>query len=83
MKRQRFYRFTSFAQNADIQMSGKRRNSTIDQKCIPDCHHIPAALCVQHRDQRISPIVSEKLGTLSDPVTTRSDKHTENDADRS
>ena len=32
MKRQRFYCFTSFAQNADIQMSGKRRNSTIDQK---------------------------------------------------
>ena len=28
---QRFYCFISFAQNADIHMSGKRRNSTIDQ----------------------------------------------------
>ena len=32
MKRQRFYCFVSFAQNADIRMSGIRRNSTIDPK---------------------------------------------------
>ena len=32
MKRHRFYCFISFAQNADIHMSGKRRNSTIGQK---------------------------------------------------
>ena len=30
-KRQRFYCFVNFAQNADVHMSGKRRNSTIDQ----------------------------------------------------
>ena len=40
-----------------------------------DCHHLPAVFCLQHRDQRISLIISEKLGTLSDPVHTRSDKH--------
>ena len=32
MKRQRIYCFISFAQNADIHVSGKRRNSTMDQK---------------------------------------------------
>ena len=31
MKRHRFYCFISFSQNADVQMSGKRRKSTIDQ----------------------------------------------------
>ena len=40
-----------------------------------DCHHIPAAHCVQHRDQRITLIVPANLGTFLDPVTTRSDKH--------
>ena len=32
MKRQRFSCCTSFAQNADIHLSGKRRNCTIDQR---------------------------------------------------
>ena len=32
MKRQRFYCFISFAQNADIHTGGKRRNSTIGEK---------------------------------------------------
>ena len=41
-----------------------------------DCHHIPAAVCLQHRDQRVSLINPENLGTLSDLVTTRSDQHT-------
>ena len=40
-----------------------------------DSHHSPAAVCLHHRDQRISPIISEKLGLSSDPLTTRSDKH--------
>ena len=39
-----------------------------------DCHHIPAAVCLQHRDQRISKIISE-MRPLLDLVTTRSDKH--------
>ena len=32
MKRQRFYCFISFAENTDIHMNGKRRNSTIGPK---------------------------------------------------
>ena len=32
MKRQRFYCFISFASDADIHVSGKQRNSTIDPK---------------------------------------------------
>ena len=35
-----------------------------------DCHHVPAAFCLQHRDERIS-----LLGTSSVPVQSRSDKH--------
>ena len=40
-----------------------------------DCHHIPAAFCLQHRDQRISPTIPENWEHLLDPVATRSDKH--------
>ena len=36
MKSQRFYCFIHFAWNADIHMSGKRRNSTIDPKWEDD-----------------------------------------------
>ena len=66
-------------------MSGKPRNSTIGPKweenflyngqLTTDCHHVPAAFCQLHRDKRISLIISEKLGTLSDPEATRGDKH--------
>ena len=37
MKRHRFYCFISFAQDADIHMSGKRRNSTIGPKWEDNC----------------------------------------------
>ena len=74
-------------------MSGKRRNSTIDQKWEDnylDNGQLSTSRCIKtviifqqhfvynieiHWDQRISPIISEKVGLLSDPVTTRSGKH--------
>ena len=74
IKHQRFYCFFSFAWNADIHVSGKRRNSTIVPKMgrqilvqwttqyfslHQDCHHIPAAFCLQHREQKISLMVPE------------------------
>ena len=42
---------------------------------VPRVSSVPAAVCLQHRDQQISKIIPEILGLLSDPVTTRSDKH--------
>ena len=38
-----------------------KRGYSCDQvfSLYQDCHHIPAAFCLQHRDQRISPIISE------------------------
>ena len=64
----------ALTQNADIQMSGKRRNFTSWPKMgiqlienwttqyfslYQDCHHIPAAFCLQHQDQRISLLIPE------------------------
>ena len=42
---------------------------------VPRMTSIPAAGCLQHQDQRISKFYSRKLGLLSDPDTTRSDKY--------
>ena len=86
MKRLRFHRFSYFAQNTDIHLSGKTPKlhdwpimgsqplvqwTTSFFLSYQDCH----LFRLQHRDQRISKILAEKLGLLSDPVTTRSDKH--------
>ena len=75
MKRQRFYRFVRFAQNTDIHLNGKTVKlhdwpkmgsqflvqwTTSYFLSYQDCHHIPAAVCLQRRDQRISPIILEK-----------------------
>ena len=88
MKRQRFCCFISFAQNADIHMSGKRRNSTIDQKMgrqllVPRTTQYFMLYQDLSSSSRLSSTTrstdqsnySKKLGTLSDPVTTWSDKH--------
>ena len=89
MKRQRFYCFISFAQNSDIHMSGKRRNSTIGPKWEDKYLHsgqlrtsrcIKTVIIFQHNLSSTSRSTeqsnySRKLGTLSDPATTRSDKH--------
>ena len=54
-------------------------------RCIKTVIICQQHLCLQHRDPRISLIIPENWGTLSDPVTTRSDKHAcgKPDADRS
>ena len=90
MKRQRFYCFIYFAQNADIQMSGKWRNSTIDQKWEVNCLYngqLSTSRCIknviifqQHFLSSTSRTKDQsnycrKSGKLSDPVQTRSDKH--------
>ena len=89
MKRQRFCCFISFARNADIHMSGKRRNSAIDQKWEDNtCTVDNSILLVVSRLSSFSSSIlsstsrskdqsdySKNLGTLLDPVTTRSDKH--------
>ena len=50
------------------------QSTTQNFSLFQDCHHLPAAGCLQHRNQRNSPIIQE-LGTGLDPVITRSDKH--------
>ena len=55
--------------------NGKSTTCTVDNfvlLVVPGLSSVPAAVCLQHRDQRISKI--RKLVLLSDPVTTRSDK---------
>ena len=89
MKRQRFYRLIHLAQNTDIYFNEKTAKlhnwpKTGSQLLVQwttsyflsykDCHHIPAAVCLQHRDHRVSKIFP-KLRLLPDPVTTRSDMH--------
>ena len=79
MKRQRFYCFTYFAQNTDIHLSGKTAklhdwpimgNQLLVQWTTSyffsyqNCHpSIPAAVCLQHRDQRIETWF-QKIGTI-------------------
>ena len=90
MKRQRFYWFVSFAQNTDVHMSGKRRNSTIGPKWEDNFlkkNNIFVPLAEPRLSSSSSSIVSSpststeqsnyfrKLRTLLAPVTTRSDKH--------
>ena len=90
MKRQRFYLLHILcskhgypfewksAKLHDWPIMGNQLFCTMDNfvlLSVPGLSSIPAAVCLRHRDQRISPVVPEKLGTLSDPVTTRSDKH--------
>ena len=89
IKRQRLYCFMSFAQNAEIHMSGKRRNSTIGPKWEDNyLHNENSVLLVASRlSSSSSSILSSTLRTkdqfncsrkwrpLLDPVTTRSDKH--------
>ena len=73
MKRQRFYCFISFAQKrgcssewktAKLHRGPKMGSQLFVQwttqyfSLCQDCHHIPEAFCLQHRDQRISPIIS-------------------------
>ena len=84
-----FYWFISCAQNADIHMSGKRRNSTMTNK--REDNHLYSG---QHSTSRCFETVFiiqlhfvfnienkgsvklfQKMGLLSDTVTTRSDKH--------
>ena len=74
MKRQRFYCFIYFAQNTDIhtnRKNGETARLTPNGKTItctmnnfvplvvPGLSSIPAAVCLQHRDQRISKIIPE------------------------
>ena len=74
MKRQQFSCFISFGQNADVHLSGKRRNSTIGPNCEDTCLYdgrrstsrciktvvmFQQHFCLQHRDQRISLIIPE------------------------
>ena len=70
MKRQRFHCFIFFAQNTEklprLTNNGKSITCTMDHFAllvVPGLSSIPAAVCLQHRDQ------------TDDPVTTRSDKH--------
>ena len=71
-KRQQFYRLESLAQNTDVHMSGKTAKLHNWPKMgkqllvqwtasyllsYQDCHHLPAAARLPHRDQRISPIL--------------------------
>ena len=89
MKRQRFFCFTSFAQNADIHMSGTGETLRLTQngKTIICTMDISELLVVSrlssYSSSRLSttsrwtdqPNYSRKLGSSSDPVQTRSDKH--------
>ena len=74
MKRQRFFCFMRFAWNTDIPLSGKkgetpqlannwksitRLMNNFVLLVVPGLSSIPAAVCLQHRDQRISKIVPE------------------------
>ena len=95
MKRQRFHCFISFAHDADIHTSGKRRNSTIDPQMEDDDYLYSGQLSTSRRTRTvttfqhqfvfnikingISRIIPERLGTLSDPLTTRSDKQATGD----
>ena len=98
VKRQRFYCFKYFAQNADIHMSGKWRNSTIDpvwevnylcygqlstSRFIKIVIKFQQHFCLQHREQRIS--LFQKIGKL---IRSNADSKwqaclRETDADRS
>ena len=89
MKRQRFHCFIRAAQKhgdpfewkigetPQLANNGKSTTCTMDnfELLVPGLSSVPAAVCLQHRDQRIRKIIPENLGLLSDPVTTRSDKH--------
>ena len=90
MKRQQFYRFVCFAQSADIHMSGKNGETprlTKNGKTITCIMDNLLPLVVPGLSSYSSSSLSstststdqfnylKKLGTLSDPVTTRSDKH--------
>ena len=74
MKRQRFFCFMRFAWNTDIPLSGKKGETPqlannwksitrfLDNfvlLVVPGLSSLPAAVCLQHRDQRISKISSE------------------------
>ena len=74
MKRQRFFCFMPFAWNTDIPLSGKKGETPqlannwksitrfLDNfvlLVVPGLSSLPAAVCLQHRDQRISKITSE------------------------
>ena len=89
MKRRWSYCFKSFAQNAEIHMSGKLRDYTIGQEWevnylyngqLSTCRCIKTVVnssSVLSRTSRLTDqfYYSRKLGPLLDPVTTRSDKH--------
>ena len=90
MKRQRFYRLVCFAQNTDIQKRGKNSenprlaNNGKSITCTVD-NFVPlvAPRLSSYSSSNLYSIsrstdqsnCSRKLGTLSSPVTTRSDKH--------
>ena len=88
MKRQRFYCFIYFAQKHGYPLEWKigetprLANNVKSRTCtmnnfvllvVPGLSSIPAAVCLQHRDPRISKLIPENR-LLSDPVTARSDK---------
>ena len=99
MKRQRFFCFMRFAWNTDIPLSGKKGETPqlannwksitrfLDNfvlLVVPGLSSPPAAVCLQHRDQRISKIV-QKIGTIirSSPDSKWQACMRETDADRS
>ena len=90
MKRLRFYCFINFSQNTDIQMSGKSVKlhdwpkigksitCTMDNfvpLVIPGLSSYSSSSLSSTSKSTDQSNYSKKLGTLSDPVATRSDKH--------
>ena len=64
-------KFSSLMETTKVHLSAQRSTPAHKFSTL----RIQAAVCLQHRDQRIRQNYSRKLGLLSDPVTTRSDKH--------
>ena len=90
IKREQFYRLVSFAKNTDVHMSGKRRNSTIDQKIgrqllvqwttlyllsYQDCHHSPAGARLLHQDRSDKHECGKPMQTNLEIFRLRRDGH--------
>ena len=90
MKRQRFYCLTYFAQKHGypcegkigetlrLANNGKSITCTMDNfvlPVVPGLSSFPAAVCLQQSRSTDQKNYFRKLGLLSDPFTTRSDKH--------
>ena len=78
MKRQWFYCFISFAQNADIHMSGKTITCTLDNSVLLVVSRLSSyssSILSSTSRSKDQSNYSRQLRTFLDPATTRSDKH--------